>query len=127
MKSHVRNLSGASFSGKIVYELFDKEGKRVFSKERPFVVRDGKAGESSCEVTVRHPHLWSPDSPYLYRLHVYVKERSGRVVDGYCQRIGIRSIELRGKTVSAGTVLLILILLSGLTDIRFCRDRQCFA
>ena len=97
MKSHVRNLSGASFSGKIVYELFDKEGKRVFSKERPFVVRDGKAGESSCEVTVRHPHLWSPDSPYLYRLHVYVKERSGRVVDGYCQRIGIRSIEFKGK------------------------------
>ena len=48
-------------------------------------------------MTLSRPRLWSPDTPYLYKLHVYVKDQQGDVVDGYCRRIGIRSIEFRGK------------------------------
>lgn len=46
---------------------------------------------------VDSPHLWSPDSPYLYQLHVYVKDKAGSIVDGYRRRIGIRSVEFKGK------------------------------
>ena len=51
----------------------------------------------SVQTQVENPHLWSPDSPYLYSLRVYVKDKNGHVTDGYSRRIGIRSIEFKGK------------------------------
>ena len=48
-------------------------------------------------MTVETPHLWSPDSPYLYKLHIYIKDKAGNTIDGYYRRIGIRSIEFKGK------------------------------
>ena len=41
--------------------------------------------------TVSHPHLWSPEDPYLYTLLTEIV-RSGRVVDSEIHRIGIRSL-----------------------------------
>lgn len=41
--------------------------------------------------------MWSPDTPYLYQLHVRIFDKAGHVVDGYRRRVGIRSIEFRGK------------------------------
>lgn len=58
---------------------------------------NGAARRAEARVTLSRPRLWSPDTPYLYKLHVYVKDQQGDVVDGYCRRIGIRSIEFRGK------------------------------
>lgn len=46
---------------------------------------------------VKNPQLWSPESPYLYQMVVTVKDNKGKIVDGYMQKIGIRSIEFKGK------------------------------
>lgn len=58
-----------------------------------------QAGESKTvkqQLTLRKPRLWSPDSPYLYRVQSRVK--SGReVLDGGVTRIGIRKAEFKGK------------------------------
>ncbi len=35
--------------------------------------------------------------PYLYKLHIYIKDKAGNTIDGYYRRIGIRSIEFKGK------------------------------
>lgn len=97
MDVHVRNLSDRSFSGRVVCELYDREGRSVASTERRLSVGRDKARQVSGTVTVEQPHLWTPDSPYLYNLHVYVKGKNGRTVDGYRRRVGIRSIEFRGQ------------------------------
>ena len=97
MDVHVRNLSDRSFSGRVVCELYDREGRAVTSLERRLSVGRDKARQVSGTVTVERPHLWTPDSPYLYNLHVYVKDKNGRTVDGYRRRVGIRSIEFRGQ------------------------------
>lgn len=97
MAAHVRNLSGRSFRGRVVYELYDREGQLAASAEERLSVTNGAAKRAEARVTLSRPRLWSPDTPYLYRLHVYVKDQQGDVVDGYCRRIGIRSIEFRGK------------------------------
>ena len=97
LDAHVRNQSDASFSGRLVYELYDKAGHCVLTREQSLRVARGKARALTTTVTVGQPHLWSPDSPYLYDLRVYVKDRDGHAVDGYSQRIGIRSFEFRGK------------------------------
>ena len=97
MDVHVRNLSERAFSGRVVCELYDREGRAVVSTERRLSVGRGKARQVSGTVTVEQPRLWTPDSPYLYNLHVYVKDKNGRTVDGYRRRVGIRSIEFRGQ------------------------------
>ena len=94
---HVRNASEHSFSGKVVCELYDRNQKQVGGMEKKLAVSVGKARQVSGQMKVLNPSLWSPDSPYLYTLCVYVKDASGKVVDGYSRRIGIRSIEFKGK------------------------------
>jgi beta-galactosidase len=69
------------------------------------VVRKGtetvtlKAGERKTVkqlFTVKTPHLWSPDDPYLYRVESRVK--SGKQsLDGGATRIGIRLCEFKGE------------------------------
>lgn len=97
LDAHIRNSSGKSFTGNIAYELYDRDGSCVLSAKTGLLLGDGKARQVSCRVAVETPHLWSPDDPYLYKLHVYVKDRAGRIIDGYCRRIGIRSIEFKGE------------------------------
>lgn len=94
---HVRNASGKFFNGKVSYELFDRDNRLVLSTEKRLSVSNDKAAKVSSRLKVEAPRLWSPDSPYLYQLHVYVKDKAGNVVDGYRRRIGIRSIEFKGK------------------------------
>lgn len=97
LDAHVRNSSNTHFSGKIEYQLFDKDNRRVCQASKAFSVSKGKARNTSLTIKVEKPELWEPDSPYLYQLHVLLKDKSGHVVDGYRRRIGIRSIEFKGK------------------------------
>lgn len=97
LDAHLRNQSGVPFSGRIEYELLDKEGKTVAHTGQPIRIGNGKAAAVTDRITLKQPELWSPDNPCLYRLHVYIKDKDGTVTDGYCQRVGIRSIEFKGK------------------------------
>lgn len=97
LDAHVRNSSNTYFSGKIEYQLLDKDNRRVCQASKAFSVSKGKARNTSLTIKVEKPELWEPDSPYLYQLHVLLKDKSGHVVDGYRRRIGIRSIEFKGK------------------------------
>lgn len=97
LKSHIRNLSGTRFSGSLQYELYDKNGTLVLESTRKIQIANKKANAFNNQMTLDNPHLWSPDSPYLYHLRVYVKNASGEIVDGFYRRIGIRSIEFKGK------------------------------
>jgi len=47
--------------------------------------------EYFCKINVASPNLWSPDSPYLYKLKTKVIS-AGNVVDQYETNIGIRTI-----------------------------------
>lgn len=98
LKADVRNLSLRTFQGKVSFELKEKTGKSVASISVPLSLRKGQAGECAQKtIRVQQPKLWSPASPYLYNLVVKVTDRNGKAVDGYQQRVGIRSIEFKGK------------------------------
>lgn len=43
---------------------------------------------------VQSPELWSPETPSLYQAHTTVSDDSGKLVDSYDTRFGIRSIEV---------------------------------
>lgn len=96
LDTHIRNLSDKSFSGKVEYTLYDRNNQKVLSAGKSFSVGKGKARQTSVKAKIENPDLWEPDYPYLYQLHVLIKDNQGNVVDGY-RRIGIRSIEFKGK------------------------------
>ena len=93
----VRNDRKQSFNGKVVYELLDANGGKVCEAGRKLSIGKGKAVSGASKIKLSAPHLWSPESPYLYQLHVYIKDNQGNVIDGYRRRIGVRSIEFKGK------------------------------
>lgn len=97
LKTHIRNAYTKNFKGRIVYELINKEGMAVAKYSAAVTAENGKSATVSLRKTLKNPALWSPDNPYLYKLNVLVKDSKGNTVDGYYQRIGIRSFEFKGK------------------------------
>ena len=97
LKAHVRNAGMSSFSGSVEYEFVDAAGNKMISQSKKIRIDGGIASASSTQFTVKAPRLWSPDSPYLYDLHVRIRDNKGKIVDGYRRRIGIRGIEFKGK------------------------------
>lgn len=97
LKLHLRNGSGKVFKGKISYVLHDAAGKKAGALTRGVIVPAGQAVSEAGKMKVKNPQLWAPEHPSLYWLTVTVKDAAGRVVDGYRKRIGIRSLEFKGK------------------------------
>lgn len=97
LKVHVRNDSRKAFTGVVEYELQQPDGTQVAFLNDKVQVRPGKAVTSKDKITVKTPMLWSPETPTLYNLIVRIRDREGNVVDGYRRRIGIRSVEFKGK------------------------------
>ena len=97
LKAHVRNDSRKAFTGVVEYELQQPDGTQVAFLNDEIQVRPGKAITSKDKLIVKNPMLWSPETPTLYNLIVRIRDREGNVVDGYRRRIGIRSVEFKGK------------------------------
>lgn len=97
LKIHVRNDDKQSFSGKIEYELWQPDGKQIAVSTSKIQVAIGKANSVKSKIVVKNPRLWSPESPTLYNLIIRIRDGKGNVIDGYRRRIGIRSIEFKGK------------------------------
>jgi beta-glucuronidase len=51
--------------------------------------------QATAGVVIRHPHLWAPGSPALYRATVTLADGLGRPLGGYLDYSGIRSITVR--------------------------------
>lgn len=62
-----------------VYEILDAEGRIVSTGDR-----------------IANPILWTAETPYLYTLRVYVKEK-GKTLQTFTQKIGIREISIDGN------------------------------
>ena len=79
--------------------LYDKQGKVVGRKETPFMVE----GENS--VTIEHellsiasPHLWTPESPYLYNALNQLVGSDGEVLDENVNPVGFRWFHFDAET-----------------------------
>lgn len=97
LKIQVRNATKRSFSGVVEYTLLQPDGTQVAYLNDKIQVKAGKATTSSDKMLVKQPMLWTPSTPTLYNLLVRVLDKEGNVIDGYRRRVGIRSIEFKGK------------------------------
>lgn len=97
LKIHVRNATKNPFSGRVEYMLLQPDGTEVARLSDKIQVKAGRATAVSDRMPVKQPMLWTPSTPTLYNLLVRVLDKEGNVIDGYRRRIGIRSIEFKGK------------------------------
>lgn len=97
LQLHLRNEKSFPVRGNVVFELEDLHGNKVTECKKTYRIAGRSAEYARTRMEVKNPSLWLPESPALYWLKISVKDEKGNVVDGYKQRIGIRSIELKGK------------------------------
>lgn len=97
LKIHVRNATKNPFSGRVEYMLLQPDGTEVARLSDKIQVKAGRATTVSDRMPVKQPMLWTPSTPTMYNLLVRVLDKEGNVIDGYRRRIGIRSIEFKGK------------------------------
>lgn len=99
----------------VVAELIDKEGHKVFegtAAAEPILDLDHKAAVMNewypqrgprkfgrIVGEIKQPHTWTAETPYLYTLHLSLKDASGRVVERVQSKIGFRSVEVKGGQV----------------------------
>lgn len=95
LKAHIRNQSSKRQKITIEFQLKEKEGNTVLTTAKSLTVQRRKANYAVSSMKVDAPKLWSPETPYLYYLDILVKDASGQTIDGYRQRLGIRSIEFK--------------------------------
>ena len=86
--------------------VLDANGKEVKKLKQPFSLREGEYKTVRLATTIKDPHLWSPESPYLYTVELKVSTKSNLspltshlspLSDGGIVRMGIRKAEFRGK------------------------------
>jgi len=82
--------NGAVFS--IAQAVLNAEG-RPFARQltRELSLRPGARGDFTNVLTLSNPKLWSPETPYLYKLVTTVSS-GGEVVDQYETPFGVRTI-----------------------------------
>ena len=77
----------------------DRGGKVVKTIRQRVDLPAGLAGlmcTAQLSTTIKNPHLWSPEDPYLYDVEIRVLDGK-RCADGGMVRMGIRKAEFRGK------------------------------
>ena len=57
-------------------------------------IRAGATWTPQAYISVRHPKLWAPGSPYLYKATLTLRDSQGHSIGGYSYQSGIRSIKV---------------------------------
>lgn len=97
VNTHIRNRHDHPATIYVEQVLTDAQGHTVgHVRSRRHTLAAADTLTFSQPLTVKRPHLWSPEKPYLYTLTTRILQ-DGRCIDGGQTRIGIRSFEFRGR------------------------------
>ncbi len=96
VNTEVANKSGKTQSVVVETTLTDSVGKVIRVVSNRISLGVGESKTVNQKIVVRNPHLWSPQSPYLYKVQSCIKQ-GGKMIDGGITRIGIRKAEFRGE------------------------------
>jgi hypothetical protein len=76
----------------VLSEIVDSQGTVVGNPSTTIALNQGADSTVSQSATITNPHLWHPNTPYLYTVYTTIKDGSAPV-DFYKTRIGIRTIQ----------------------------------
>jgi beta-galactosidase len=94
--TEVINETDRSIRIAVSSSVLDDDGARLGSARQPVTVPKHKSIVVEQKITLKDPHLWHPDDPYLHRLvsEIIIGDES---IDGISTKIGIRKLEFSGK------------------------------
>ena len=91
----LRNDWGEERSVEIHYQVVSAEDPEVVIAEgREKVVLSPGENQFQQRLTIPEPKLWSPESPHLYRLKIFISE-NGKPLDEWSYRFGMREFTVR--------------------------------
>lgn len=72
-------------------EIFDAEGNRVREEHQGLILKSNKTETVKVKFPeIQNPKLWSPDSPYLYKLQLTLIDENGTILDQKQSNLGFR-------------------------------------
>jgi len=95
--THIANGTDGARPLAIETSLVDQGGNQVATRLDTLLLEGDADGTLQQGLTVAAPHLWHVDDPYLHDLVIRVRDEDHELLDAVRLRIGIRSIEFRGK------------------------------
>ncbi len=90
------NQTSFNTNPSVVAVIKDSIGNTVATIKKSLSIAKGDTATAYLSTTLKNPHLWSPESPYLYHVELSVNV-GGKTVDGGIIRMGIRNAEFKGK------------------------------
>lgn len=96
VNTEVKNKDKRTRTVTIETTLTDDQSSPVKKVSGKLTLKPGEARTLTQKIIVRNPHLWSPESPYLYRVQSRIKSGS-EALDGGVTRLGIRSFAFDAK------------------------------
>jgi hypothetical protein len=88
----VKNETGAEAEAQVVMQWMDLSGKIVAQKSQKKKLPAGSIVKFTSDLTIKNPHLWNVDDPYLYQLKT-VLSVNGKIVDESICKTGIRTLQ----------------------------------
>ncbi|MDR1417167.1 MAG: glycoside hydrolase family 2 [Prevotellaceae bacterium] len=76
--------------------LCDKNGAVAAKAATTLSLKAGEQQQVRQALSLKNPHLWLPEAPYLYSLQSRIVA-DGKAVDGVSTRVGVRKVEMRGR------------------------------
>lgn len=96
VNTEVKNKSNRAHTVTVETTLTDFQSIPMKKVSKNLTLKPGEIRTIIQKIVVKNPHLWSPESPYLYRVQSRIK--SGReALDGGITRVGIRSFAFDSK------------------------------
>lgn len=97
VKTEIVNDRGDDRSVKAEIVLYDAEGRQVGHAAESMDLPEGDSIDWAKEIAVADPHLWSPDTPYVYTAQLNIYE-DGVKIEEIKETFGIRTIEYSAQT-----------------------------
>jgi len=101
IQTDVRNDSGSDMTGTLTSTILDAHGNTVGSASHSVSLKPGKVNTVRQNVALSNVNLWSPESPYLYKVISTVRsskrhhpQRGPVIADSYETPFGVRTVQL---------------------------------
>ncbi len=93
--SKVMNYAEEPVAGSMRAELYDLDGKPVFTPQDKKIQAGRGETEVSMEIPVTNPKKWTAETPYLYKLVLALNDSRGEPIEVIPVNVGFREVEIK--------------------------------
>lgn len=91
LQNHASHPEG----GRLEINLFNPDGKKVFSKIKNVSVEGGATEDVAFNTTVRNVAKWDTEHPNLYTAVITLFDKDGKILESTSSKVGFRKIEIK--------------------------------